>query len=552
MRPRHFTRIVASAMAFTAALIATAASAQVVSGAGETLQMTLEDAVRRAVENNPDLAIVRLDTEVEAARVGEAQGAFVPEFSTTLGRSSTATPPSNFLLGDRGVDLNDSFSSTGVRQRLPWGAGTWRVSWDTSRTTTNNPLSSFDPSLQSGLQIAFSQPLLRDRKMDPARHQYILAKRNQESSELGLREVVVQTVAAVKLSYWTLKATIAYVAVQQRSLDLAQELVRQNRARVDLGLSPPLDLVQAEAEVAQRREELIRARTAVGDAEDRLRRLIMDPREKSFWQVRLDPIDQPMDDPPPDPDAAVSNALTGRYDIARARKDLDNAATNVAFFDNQRLPDIRLETSYRGSGLGGTQFLRTGGFPGLVTGTLNSGFGDVLNQVLTGDFPTWSVGFTVSYPLGRSYEQASLARAQVERKQAAHRIESLQLQAAEAVRQAARQVRSTAERVDAVRAGATLAEQRLETEERRYQVGLSTSFFVTQAQRDLQQAQVNLLQATLDHQSSLVNYEALQQAPAVTAGETIGLRGTNIVSLPIPVPAPGGVFRQGAGLGFPQ
>jgi outer membrane protein len=187
-----------------------------------------------------------------------------------------------------------------------------------------------------------------------------------------------------------------------------------------------------------------------------------------------------------------------------------------------------------------------------VTGTLNSGFGDVLNQVLTGDFPTWSVGFTVSYPLGRSYEQASLARAQVERKQAAHRIESLQLQAAEAVRQAARQVRGTAERVDAVRAGATLAEQRLETEERRYQVGLSTSFFVTQAQRDLQQVQVNLLQATLDHQSSLVNYEALQQAPAVAAGETIGLRGANIVSLPIPVPAPGGVFRQGAGLGFPQ
>ena len=92
---------------------------------------------------------------------------------------ATSTPPSNSLLGERGVDVDDWFSSTGVRQRLPWGSGTWSVSWDTSRTTTNSPISSFDPSLQSGFQLAFSQPLLKDRKIDAARQQYIIAKRNQ-------------------------------------------------------------------------------------------------------------------------------------------------------------------------------------------------------------------------------------------------------------------------------------------------------------------------------------------------------------------------------------
>src|SRR5207253_10875434 len=104
-----------------ALLISTAADAQ--TGAREVLQLTLDDAVQRAVEHNPDLAIVRLGTEVEAARVGESRGAFSPMFETTFGRSSNVTPPSNFLLGDRGVDVNDLFSSTGVRQRLPWGAG---------------------------------------------------------------------------------------------------------------------------------------------------------------------------------------------------------------------------------------------------------------------------------------------------------------------------------------------------------------------------------------------------------------------------------------------
>jgi outer membrane protein TolC len=154
----------------------------------------------------------------------------------------------------------------------------------------------------------------------------------------------------------------------------------------------------------------------------------------------------------------------------------------------------------------------------------------------------------VSYPLGRSYEEASLARAEIERRQAAQRIASLQLQTAETVRQAARQMRSTAERVDAARAGATLAEQRSDAEQRRYEVGLSTTFLVTQAQRDLLQAQVNLLQTTLDYESSVVNFEAVQLAPPLTTGDTVGVRGANVVLLPTATPR--GVFRPGAGAGF--
>jgi outer membrane protein len=554
MNRRYYHRVAATKITLGALLAATSAWAQVdrpgrAGARVETLNLTLEDAVRRAVEHNPDIAIVRLGTEVEAARVAESQGAFAPVFSTMLGRSSNVTPPSNFLLGDRGVDVNDLFSSTGVRQRLPWGSGTWSVSWDTARTTTNNPISSFDPSLQSGFQIAFSQPLLKDRKMDSARHQYIIAKRNQESSELRFRESVVQTVAAVKQAYWTLKATVANVAVQQRSLELAQELARQNRIRVDAGQIPPLDLVQAEAEVAQRRENLIRANTTAEDAEDRLRRLIMDPADASFWRVRLDPIeDPPARGPLPDVDATVASALNERYDVVRARQELDNAITNVEFLSNQRLPDVRLETSYRGSGLGGTQFLRGGGFPGVVTGTRNRSFGDALGQTFTPDYATWSLGVSVSYPLGRSYEKAAFVRAETERRQAGQRIASLQLQAAETIRQAARQVHSTAEREDAARAGATLAEERLNAEQRRYEVGLSTTFLVTQAQRDLLQAQVNLLQTMLDHESSLVNFEAVQQAPPPAAGDTVGQRGANIVVLPTAEPR--GIFRPGAGAGF--
>jgi len=528
-----------------AAVIATAATARSQTPPAE-LRLTVEDAVKRAVEHNPDLAIVRLDSDVEIARVGQARSAYTPMFATVLGRSNGTAPPTNLLLGTNGVATGDLFSSTGVRQRVPWGNGTWSASWDASRTTTNSPFSSFDPSLQSAFQVAFSQPLVRDRKMDQARQQYVIAKRNQASSELQFRESVVQTVAAVKQAYWTLKALRANVIVQERSLELAEQLAKENSVRVRVGQSPPLDLVQVETEVAARRENLIRARAAADDSEDRLRRLIMDPADSSFWRIRLDTVDDPAGHLPlPDVEAVVAEAMNGRYDLSRARNDVDNAATNVEFYANQRLPDVRLETSYRGTGLGGSQLLRTGTFPGTVVGTANSGFGGVLGQTFGTDYPAWSLGVTVSYPLGRSYEDVSKVKAEVERRQASARVASLQLDVAASLRQAGRQVRSTAEREDAARAGATLAQQRLDAEQRRYDVGLSTSFLVTQAQRDLLQAQVNFLQATLDYQSSLVNFEALQLAPAAGSSGAVAVSGSSVVALP--PQSPNGIFRLVAG-----
>jgi hypothetical protein len=116
------------------------------------------------------------------------------------------------------------------------------------------------------------------------------------------------------------------------------------------------------------------------------------------------------------------------------------------------------------------------------------------------------------------------------------------------VRRAARQIHSAAQRVDAAQAAATLAEQRLDAEQRRFEVGLSTTFLVTQAQRDLLQAQVNQLDTTLEYESALVRFEAVQLAPPLEAGDTVGVRGAQV--LPVPTPAPRGVFRAAAGPGL--
>jgi outer membrane protein TolC len=470
----------------------------------------------------------------------------VPVAGGLMGRSSSQQPPSSSLFGS-GVLTDDVFGTAGVRQRLPVLGTQWAVAWDAARTTSNSILTTYDPALTSGLLAAFSQPLLRDLAIDAPRQQLILTSRNREISDLRFREVVLQTMAEVKRAYWDLVAARANVNVQQRSLELAEELARRNKARVDVGQAPPLDLVSAEAEVAQRREQLILAQQLVLDLEDRLRVLVMRPGSDDLWTVRLVPTDTPQyGQPAPDVEAAVREMLQQRADLERARLDVENADTNVRYFGNQRLPDLRLEASYRAAGLGGDRLIRIGGFPGTVVGSVPGSFGEVMEQVWGGDYPTWSLGVTLSYPLGRSYEDAGLARARVEAQQARGRLESAEMRAVRELRQAARQIDGTRQRIDATRAASELADQRLDAEQKRFEVGMSTSFLVVQAQRDLAQAQITQLRALLDYQVALVNFETLRQGPL--AGGTLAVSGASVVGIP-PAQARG-VFRATGSAAF--
>ncbi len=482
------------------------------------LPLTVDDALRMAEQHNPRLAAARLDPAISDARVDEAVAAFRPALSWNSQFTDQRDPPSNFLVAN-GQVTKTALATAGIQQRLPWLGTSYSVAWDTSRTTSNNFLNNFNPTLRSGLNLSVSQPLLRGFGIDPARQQIELGRQNRSVASENYRERLVTTRADVKRAYWDLVIARATVEAQQASFEAAQELARTNQARVDVGQSPPLDLVSAQAEVAGRQEALIIAETQARQAEDRLRLLVIDPSDLAAWQTRL----EPSDPPPavrstPDVTAAVTLALAERSDVTRARLAIDAAATNTRFATNQRLPDVRLHANYAAAGLGGTRLVREGGFPGTVVGT-NGGpaLSAVLDQVVSRDYPTWTAGMSVSYPVGKSAQDAALVRARLEQQQAEQRLKTTQGEVIREVRDAALQVEMQARRIEATRAVRDLAEQRLDAERKRFDVGMSTSFLVIQAQRDLAQARTNELAATLAYDVALVNFEAVQQVPATAA-----------------------------------
>ena len=166
----------------------------------------------------------------------------------------------------------------------------------------------------------------------------------------------------------------------------------------------PIDIVEAESEVARNEESVIVAEAEVGRAEDRVRALVFDPDAPDFWSTQIQPSDSPvLRAREIDVAAAVWNALDNRTDLGTLDKNIDNTDTDISYYRNQRLPDVNLEVNYSLSGLGGSRLVRTGGFPGTIVGEEQTSFGSVLGDIFGNNFPNWTVGGQCGVPPGHQF-----------------------------------------------------------------------------------------------------------------------------------------------------
>ena len=478
-------------------------------------ELSVDDAVALALEQNLDLRVERLNPLIQDLSIAKTRSVYTPTLSTTL-LTNNRSRPSTSILDDSESTISDRLfsDSVDIAQEVPWAGDRYSVNWDGSHSSTNSGFTSFDPVLQSNLRLNYTQPLLRDLGINAPRLQIAITRVNRDMSDIQLRRTVVETQRRVRYAYWRLVFDRSFLEVQRQALELAEESLRNNRTRVEVGTMAPLDIVEAESDVARNEEAVIIAEADLDRAEDQLRTLIFDPDVPDSWSVRIQPSDGPiLRARTIDIDAAVRNAQNNRTDLDALDKDIENTDTNIRYFRNQRLPDVNLQVDYALSGLGGTELLRGQGILGPITGTEQTSFGSVLGDIFSNDFPNWTVGVTVAYPIGTSSATVSLERARLERIQADVIRRSLETQIAYEVRDAGRNVTTNLQRVEATQSAPQLAERRLEAEQRRFEVGLSTSFFVFQAQRDLASARSREQQAILDYTRSLVDFDAVQDIP---------------------------------------
>ena len=489
------------------------------------IDLSLDEAIALALERNLDIAVERLNPQLMDLQVAQANAAYQPTLSTSFTNSSRTNPSSSQLDGGVSVVQDTQTINTSISQAVPWGGGNFDVGWNNNRNESNNFFSSFNPSYRSTFQASYTQPLLRGFSIDSARQQLQVTAINRELSDVTLRETITNTLANVRSTYWDFVFATQSLQVQQQSLALAEQLIQDNRARVEIGTMAPIDIVQSESEAAARRQALAQAEQTLQTAQLALKRLIVGSIEDDVWQAELNPEDRPTyDSRPIDIETALRTALDQRPDLVRSRRQLDIDDINVRALRNETLPALDLVASYQLQGQGGTQTLRSG-FGGNITTVIPGGFGDALGQLGNADFPVWSVQLQLSYPIGQSAAAASYARARLEVQQTQARLRQLDLQVATEVTSAALQIESIVKRIEASSAARDLAEQQLEAEQTKFGVGLSTNYFVLQAQRDLTNAQNTELQALLDYSKALVEFDRVQGTTLSRAGIITGPGG---------------------------
>ena len=493
---------------------------------GVRVELTLDDAVKRALEQNLDIAVERLNPQTFDFSIASLQANYKPIFNSNYGLRSATTFTRSQTAGGDILTTDTLTANNGVTQNMKWGGGSFAVGWNTNRQEQSDLFATRNPAINSNLNLVYVQPLLRNLRIDGNRAQLKITQINQEMSETQLRATIVRTVANTRNAYWDLVFAIQAAEVAERSLDLATKLVEDNQARVEVGTLAPLDVVQAQAEQATRRQSVATTQAAVRTAELVLKRLIVNGTDDPYWVANIEPIDRPTYSTESlDVAGAVRKALSSRTDIEQSRKQIQSNDVSLRNLSDLRLPALDVTASYGLAGIGGTQLLRAPNAPlgAPPSQIIPGGFSDTLSTLFNQRAPSWNFAANFSYPIGSSTADANLARARVQQRQTIAQARALELQIATEVTNAALLVESNRERLQAAQVAREFAEKRLEAEQSRFEVGLSTNFFVVQAQRDLRDSQNAELRALLDYRRAQVDFERVQEIPA--AG---GINVTNI------------------------
>jgi len=507
-------------------------------------RLSIDEAVALALEQNLGIRIQRLDPQISDVGIAQARSFWAPNLSTTLARQSQTQQSTNAFSGSgTSIAIGSVSSQVGLSQTLPWGGG-YAANWNGSHLSTTSLSTTFNPLLSSNINFQFTQPLMRNFEIDQIRQGVLASKKARDLSDIQLNGVITGTLRAVKNAYWDLSYAIANLKTQQQSLALSQQSLKDEQKRVEIGVRAPIDIVQAQAEVASNEERVIVAEAAIKAAQDNLRALVLDPGTQDFWTVTFEPTDvASFSAQAIDLDGAVRNALDKRSDLRSAKNSLEQSDINVRYYRNQVKPDVNANLTYITSASGGVQLSPVTDLAAIISGNAtrtivaDRGFGRVLGDIFQNTYPNWTVGVTVGYPLGGSTAHANLARVRLQYEQAQTQLRNLQMQVATQVRGAARNVQTNQQRVQSARASRELQEKKLEAEEKKLAAGMSSSFFVFQAQRDLALARTAEIQAISDYNKSLVDFEAVQQVPLGGGGGGITTAGSGAV-------ATGGIFRQ--------
>ncbi len=500
--------------------------------------LTLRDAMLMALESNRDIEVERLNVQMNEFDLRAAQGVYDPTLATTLYYDRRTIPATSIFASGKTDNLIGTATLT---QRTPWQGSSFTGVFDNNRSTTANPFNDLNPQYTTNLNFTFTQPLLRNRATDSARRQIKINKKRLDISDSQFRQRAIEIIAQVQRAYWDLVFARRDQEIKRESVELANTQLEHNERLVEAGTLAKSDIISARVELERRKDEAEAAVDAIQRAENALKAL-MAQTSADIWQSELVPVEQPQIDsavslPLED---ALRLAVQNRPEMEQYRLRGEVNKIDAEYLRNQTKPQVDFFVTYGTVGLAGAerggvnpftasnaalygrvnQLSQLSGLPlipipssGSIPDALVGGYGQSFYNLLKNDFRSWRFGVNINLPLRNRTAEANLGRSLAEGKQIeVQRQKTEQLIEVE-VRNALQAVETAKRRVDAAKNSRANAELQYQSEQRKFDAGQSTNFFVLDRQNALSAARGRELRALTDYTKAVAE---LQRALSTT------------------------------------
>lgn len=496
----------------------------------ETQVVTLEEAIGLALQNNPRIAARRLEPARVQTQVLEAQSQFDPVFAGDLLYSKDVLPNPSALAQTETSVVETRSANAYLRKMFRTGT---RFELDFLNERLDNNAQFFELRPQYTPQLGFSlvQPLLRDFGWDFSYLVVRVQERTAEAAVYAFQAELADFVRDVIRAYLNVVGARANVQVRQQALELAETTTRENRARVDVGLLPPVAILEAEADAKAREDDLIRAQNLLEVTRQQLAQLCFYRPNGTFVPRSLEPVEyvEP-EQVQVDLEQTLDTALDERPEIAASSRGVEARQFAEKIAQNALLPRLDLVGGYGVNGLSGVGRARAFGSGPVLSDTDTGGCTflapnvyscpppdpafspyagpqrDAYARLTGGDFQSYSFGLQLEVPIDNAAAKSQHTRARIETNQAELNHRELLSQVTLEVRQAVADVLSGRQRITASRVARELAEENVRNQQKRYEVGMATTKDLLDFQQRLTEARVAEVQAHLDYAISVAQW----------------------------------------------
>jgi outer membrane protein len=472
---------------------------------GGKLELSLKNYLELVLENNTDIQIQKLGVEPQRNAITRAMAAFDPQVNTSFRSTrNTQLPTSSVAGGSTVTNLTQPFS-LGYDQTLQNGTA-FNLTYNFQKVATSSNNATFNPSLTSTMQMSFTQPLMRNRGRSNQMIPVMVAKVRQRSAELNAEDQIQRLVQTAELAYWAVVEAREALKVQETALATQDQFLKRSQRELELGAISPLDIYQPQQTYASQEVQVAQARYRLIQSEDAFRRQMgadLDPAFSNTPIVLTETVLPPSDESQFDREALVTTAYGRRPDLKATQNNLTVDDLNARTARNSLMPDVSLTGNFSGTGRGGTELVRSG-LVGGVTGINPVGISPALSNTFAFNYPTYGGGLTIRFPVRDSRASADLADATVNKRLDTLRIRQSQQNIRQEVLNAVTQVESSRASVKLAQVAMDFSQKRLEAEQKKYDLGVTTIFFLLDAQTQLTNAQANVVTQSVQYRRNLL------------------------------------------------